>query len=130
MLLELLGSLSGSGGGTRTPDTRIMMQPLSTVNQGLAHQNSVNPATSNQILTRDLSNLAVTLKRLPCRISTAHIATSNRYLRLRSARHMIFMPGCRDPARKVREAMPGNKSLARNAKIAGGWLRFAKIIDL
>jgi hypothetical protein len=41
------------------------MQPLSTVNQGLAHQNSVNPATRNQILTRDLSNLAVTLKRLP-----------------------------------------------------------------
>jgi hypothetical protein len=46
----------GSGGGTRTPDTRIMMPGLCPVNQQLVPTKTVNPASEDQKLSGILSN--------------------------------------------------------------------------
>ena len=55
-MLNENNALSGSGGGTRTPDTRIMMQPPRAADQSLIASKVVKPATGNQRLTADLSN--------------------------------------------------------------------------
>jgi hypothetical protein len=48
--------LPGSGGGTRTPDTRIMMPSASLAHQELIRGDAVKPATGHQRLSSKLSN--------------------------------------------------------------------------
>ena len=50
---------SGSGGGTRTPDTRIMMPGLCPENQQLESATPVKPASEDQKLSGILSNRSV-----------------------------------------------------------------------
>ncbi len=47
----------GSGGGIRTPDTRIMMHRLKAEDQTLSAKKAVKPATEDQGFTGVLSNL-------------------------------------------------------------------------
>ena len=56
--------LVGSGGGIRTPDTRIMMPGLYPTNQQLEPPTPVKPASENQKLSGILSNRPAAVERL------------------------------------------------------------------
>ena len=54
-----LDDRGGSGGGIRTPDTRIMMPGLCPANQKFNRANPVKPASKDQKLSGSLSNRSV-----------------------------------------------------------------------
>ena len=72
---------SGSGGGTRTPDTRIMMPGLCPEDQNLDRATRVKPASEDQKLSGILSNRSVEVDSDPDANSTLVESSSHQRVR-------------------------------------------------